>query len=149
QRIELQRLGRCVNRDDECAAERLKNCFALNERRRAARRRVLRSGTHALTSRRSALVTAFRTIGLVSSVAFSRAARDAGEPTLPRAIAAQARISGDCFCRRMFLPLSILSSIATLSPVATAPKASKKAIFSVRSASFRSPKAASRRARAG
>ena len=40
-------------------------------------------------------------------------------------MAAQARISGDCFCRSTFLPFSSLSSIATLSWFATAPNASK------------------------
>src|SRR5687768_1287361 len=141
-RVQFERLARCIQCVHDLPAERLDRGFTLNDVQ----------VVHALVDScgRMALITALRTIAFSSFAAFSSAARDAGVPTLPSAIAAHARSSADCF-RNKLLPFSSLSSMFTLSAFATAPNASKNAIFSVRSVSrtILPWSTCSRRARAG
>src|SRR4029077_1809145 len=91
------------------------------------------AGNHVPTSR-SARVTALRTSGSLSWAARSRTARASGVRTLPRAMAAQARVSGSASLPSSTLAASIFSSAGIPFAPTIAPNASKNVIFSVRSA---------------
>src|SRR5690606_11280550 len=80
ERVDAQRLGGGIECDDERTAHRLEQAVALDQAGR-------RAAAHA-DSCRSAFWTALRIIVLDSSAARPSAARAAGEPTRPRAMAA-------------------------------------------------------------
>src|SRR2546430_3067632 len=93
----------------------------------------LAGAAHAPTSR-IARATALRTSGSLSWVARSSTARASGVRILPSAIAAHARVSGSSRLPSRPLATSSLSSAGMPFAPTSAPYASKKAIFSVRSA---------------
>src|SRR5258708_35780633 len=87
---------------------------------------------HALPTSRSARLTALRTSASLSCETFWRTSRAAGVRIFPSAIAAQARVSGSSFRdKRPPLATSSFSSVAIPDSPASAPYASKNALFSV------------------
>src|SRR2546425_9513444 len=92
------------------------------------------AGARHVAASRSARLTALRTRGSLSCAVRSSTARASGVRILPSAIAAQARVSGSSFLASRPLGASIFSSTAIPFPPTSEPKASKNAIFSVRSA---------------
>src|SRR5438046_42180 len=132
-RIELERAERGIEHDEKLAArvpqEAVGRLDRLGDRRLAGRT----AAAHPPTSR-SARLTALRTSGSLSWAARSRTARASGVRTLPNAIAAQARVSGSSFLPSNPLAASIFSRVAMPRAPTSDPNASKKIIFSVRSA---------------
>src|SRR2546427_1109713 len=136
-RIELERPERGVEDDEEVAPgmteEAVRRLDGLHHRGpfSAWRRQA------PVPTSRSARLTALRTSGSLSCDTFCKTSRAAGVRILPSAIAAQARVSGSSFrASRPPLGTSSFSSVPIPDSPASAPYASKNAIFSVRSASL-------------
>src|SRR3989454_25900 len=137
-RIELERPERGVEDDEEVAPGMTEEAVRrLDGRHHRGPFSAWRRQAPVPTSR-SARLTALRTSGSLSCDTFCKTSRAAGVRILPSAIAAQARVSGSSFrASRPPLGTSSFSSVPIPDSPASAPYASKNAIFSVRSASLR------------